>query len=181
MAAVRPASAARAAAHGLLDAVLIRRQALDEALATSRPFAALDARDRAFCRLVVATTLRRLGQIDDLIAAWLDRPLPRPAAGAQNALRLGAAQIVFLGTPAHAAVNETVALLGGARLARFRGLANAVLRRICREGAVRCRAHDAARINTPDWLWRSWSAAYGEATARAIANVHLASRRWTSP
>jgi 16S rRNA (cytosine967-C5)-methyltransferase len=32
---------------------------------------------------------------------------------------------------------------------------------------------DAPRLNTPDWLWRSWAASYGEATARAIATAHL--------
>src|SRR5205823_1606276 len=34
-------------------------------------------------------------------------------------------------------------------------------------------AHDAPRLNTPDWLWRSWIRAYDEATARAIATAHL--------
>ena len=174
MGAMTLASGARAAAHGLLGEVLTGGRALDEALAASRPFAALAVRDRAFCRLLVATTLRRLGQTDELIEAYLDRPLPREAAAVRDALRLGAAQIVFLGTPPHAAVNETVALLRGPRLARFRGLANAVLRRMSREGAARRRTHDEARINTPDWLWRSWEGAYGEAAARAIARAHLA-------
>ncbi len=165
---------ARAIAHGLLGAVLDGGRALDEVLAASRPFTALATRDRAFCRLLAAVTLRRLGQIDDLIGACLDTALPRQAAAVQNALRLGAVQLVFLGTPSHAAVNETVALVRGARLARYRGLVNAVLRRFAREGAARCGAQDEARINTPDWLWQSWAEAYGKETARAIAQAHLA-------
>ena len=32
---------------------------------------------------------------------------------------------------------------------------------------------DAARLNTPAWLWQSWISAYGEDTARAIASSHL--------
>jgi 16S rRNA (cytosine967-C5)-methyltransferase len=55
------------------------------------------------------------------------------------------------------------------RLAPYRGLANAVLRRLAREGDGLLAAQDAARLNLPDWLWDSWGAAYGEATARAIA------------
>ncbi len=34
-------------------------------------------------------------------------------------------------------------------------------------------AQDAARLNTPDWLWQRWSETYGEEATRAIASVHL--------
>ncbi|MEQ9609252.1 MAG: RsmB/NOP family class I SAM-dependent RNA methyltransferase, partial [Kiloniellaceae bacterium] len=40
-------------------------------------------------------------------------------------------------------------------------------------GAEIAAAQDAARLNTPDWLWESWCAAYGEETARAIAAAQL--------
>ena len=87
-------------------------------------------------------------------------------------LRLGIAQLAFLETPAHAAVASTVALAQGPRLAPYRGLVNAVLRRASREhGAIV--DLDAARLNTPDWLWRSWSEAYGEERCRAIAEAHM--------
>ena len=165
---------ARAVAHALLDAVLGQGQALDEALAASRPLAGLSTRDRGFARLMIATTLRRLGQIDKLLADCMESPLPRQAASVQNVLRLGATQIVFLGTPGHAAVNETVALLQDRRSQRFRGLVNAVLRRLGREGADLRKPQDAARLNTPDWLWQSWSRTWGEDTARAVATMHLA-------
>ncbi len=164
----------RAVAHTLLNAVLLDRMPLDRALADSSDFAALDERDRALVRHLTATVLRRLGQIDALLAAFMRRGLPRRAASAQNALRLGAADIVFLRTPAHAAVNEAVSLLAAPTARRYRGLANAVLRRLVRDGARLRASQDAARLNTPDWLWRSWAAAYGEAAARAIAEAHLA-------
>src|SRR5262249_4327199 len=50
---------------------------------------------------------------------------------------------------------------------------NAVLRRLSVEGAERVDKQDAPRLNTPDWLWRSWGDTYGETTARAIASAHL--------
>lgn len=174
MSDLQTGSGARAAAHAVLDAVLGQGQALDDALAGSPALAGLSARDRAFARLMIATTLRRLGQIDKLVAHCLVRPLPHQAASVQNVLRLGATQIAFLGTPAHAAVNETVRLLRARRTERYRGLANAVLRRLVREGADLRKPHDAARLNTPDWLWQSWSRSWGEGTARAIAAMHLA-------
>ena len=164
----------REVAHALLDSVLGDRRALDEALADSAHFAALSQRDRALVRHLTATTLRRLGQIDALLAGFIERPLPVRAASARNALRLGAADILFLRTPAHAAVNEAVGLLRRPAARRYRGLANAVLRRLAREGGALPEGGDAARLNTPDWLWRSWVDAYGTDTARAVAEAHLA-------
>ncbi len=164
---------ARAVALSILEEVLGRRRPLDDALAGDRTLAALSVRDRAFARRLVATLLRRLGQIDDLIERCLERPLKPRLAGVRGLLRLGVAQLVFLETPAHAAVSTTLDLARTPRLAGHKGLINAVLRRIAREGAVLVAEQDAARLNTPAWLWRSWCAAYGETTARAIAEAHL--------
>jgi 16S rRNA (cytosine967-C5)-methyltransferase len=163
------AADARSIARDLLAAVLQRRRALDDALAAHEGLAALEPRDRGFARLLVATTLRRLGEIDALIESRLEHPLPERAAAARDVLRLGIAQLVFLGTPAHAAVDTAVAAMAG-RLASYRGLVNAVLRGVARGDLPE---RDAARIDTPDWLWDSWTKAYGEETARAIATAHL--------
>jgi 16S rRNA (cytosine967-C5)-methyltransferase len=153
--------------------VLRRGRALDDALAEHRALAELAARDRAFVRLLVATTLRRLGQIDALIDAVLDTGLPERAIAVRDLLRLGVAQIVFLATPAYAAVNETVEQCAAIGHGRMTGLVNAVMRRLAREGRMLAAEQDAAALNTPDWLMRSWSAAYGPALARAIAAAHL--------
>lgn len=171
------ALAARRAALAVLDDVFARNAPLDESLADrlgGRSGAALEARDRAFARNLAATTLRRLGQIDALIAAFVQRPLPKDAHTARNILRLGAAQLVFLETPAHAAVNETVALAAVRGAERYKGLVNAVLRRLAAEGKARAAAQDAAQLDTPAWLWASWSAAHGEDAARRVAEAHLA-------
>jgi len=165
---------ARAAAFALLRAVLERGQPLDDALARCRPLAGLDARDRAFARRLTTTVLRRLGQIDDLLVRCLDRPLKPQLAGLRNLLRLGAAQVAFLDTPAHAAVSTTLALARRPPLAGYKGLINAVLRRLSREAETLVAVQDAARLDTPDWLWAAWCASYGEATARCIAAAHLA-------
>ncbi len=168
-----PARDPRAVAFQLLTQVLDRRRTLDEALAESKGFAALAARDRALVRRLLATLLRRLGQVDDLIKTCLNRPLKRGHGDVRNLLRLGAVQLAFLDTPAHAAVSTTLNLATTPRLAAHKGLINALLRRIDREGAVLIAKQDAARLNTPRWLWQSWGTAYGEAAARAIAEAHL--------
>jgi 16S rRNA (cytosine967-C5)-methyltransferase len=165
---------ARGAALGVLRAVLERGRPLDDVLATSAALVRLAPRDRAFARRLVATTLRRLGQIDQLLDRCLDRPLKPQLAAQRNLLRLGAVQLAFLDTPPHAAVSTALALARRAPLAGYKGLINAVLRRLAREAATLRAEQDAARLNTPDWLWDSWCAAYGEATARRIATAHLA-------
>ena len=166
----RPASA-RLIALDVLDRVLGEARPLDDSFAGHPALAVLDGRDRAFARLLVTTALRRRGQIDALLDQFM-RARPK-AIRVHDLLRLGAAQLLFLDTPAHAAVAETVALASGPH-AFAKGLVNAVLRRIAREGKERLAGQDAARLNTPDWLWRSWATAYGEPTARAIAEAHLA-------
>ena len=163
----------RAAALDLLDSVLAGKRPLDEALDTHPRLDRLDARDRAFARMLAATTLRRLGQIDDLLDRCLEKPLTGKARPALDLLRLGTCQLVFLGTPPHAAVSTAVDLAEARRLGPYKKLVNAVLRRIAREGAAMAATQDAARLTTPDWLWQSWSKTYGEATCRAIAEAHL--------
>jgi 16S rRNA (cytosine967-C5)-methyltransferase len=164
----------RAAALGVLHAVLGEGARLDRALAACRPLDRLDRRDRAFVRMMVATTLRRLGQIDGLIAACLERKLATGTMLVTDTLRLGVCQLVFLATPSHAAVDSAVQLVANGPQHRLKGLVNAVLRRISREGPALVADQDAARLNTPDWLWQSWSTAFGEEICRAIALAHLA-------
>jgi 16S rRNA (cytosine967-C5)-methyltransferase len=160
---------ARSAALDLLQAVLRQKRPLDEALAAHEGLGRLDPRDRGFARMLAATCLRRLGEIDQAIAPLLATPLPAKASAVADALRLGACQLLFLGTPPHAAVGETVELVVGlGALAGYKGLVNAVLRRLDRERP----ATDPGR-NTPPWLAESWAAAYGRATAAAIAAAHL--------
>ena len=164
---------ARALARHLLREVLRGHVALDEAWAGARAVPRLQPRDRAFARLLVATVLRRLGQIDALIGHCLERPLKARHAEVRDLLRLGTAQLVFLGTPPHAAVSTTLELAREPETAGAKGLLNAVLRRLAREGAGLAAGQDAARLNTKKWLWESWCTAYGEAGARAMAEAHL--------
>lgn len=163
---------ARRAAHELLAAVLRRHQSLDDALEQSAAMASLAPRDRALARLIVATCLRRLGQIDRVLNALLDHPLPPRATLTQDALRIGAAQLLFLDTPPHAAVGTAVALISG-RHAVYRGLVNAVLRRVARDGSAML-ATISTSENLPGWLRESWVAAYGEAGTAAIADALMA-------
>ncbi len=168
---------ARATALDLLGEVLERRTPLDEALRQHKGLASLAPSDRAFARNLVATSLRRLGQLDAGIARLLERPLKPRLETLRQVLRLGLCQILFLETPPHAAVDTSVRLAAKAGFAGHKGLVNAVLRRADRELrpliAGQESSGEAGRLNTPDWLWAVLSAAYGDATAQAIADAHL--------
>jgi len=160
---------ARAVALELLQGVLVHQRTLDELIEKNAGWPQLETRDRGFARLLTSTTLRRLGEINQALDLFIKERLPGKARAVSDALRLGACQILFLGTPPHAAVGETVELIGNLdSLAGYKGLANAVLRRMAREKP----ATDPWR-NVPGWLKESWLSAYGEPKARAIAAAHL--------
>ncbi len=165
---------ARAVALDLFAAVLREQRSLDDALATHRGLRRLTNQDRAFARHLTATMLRRLGQIDTVLDAFMKKPLKGGAKTALDILRLGAAQLLFMNTAAHAAVSTAVDLTTRRGQGRLKGLVNAVLRRVEREGAEHIANQDAARLNTPDWMWDELIAAYGEDRTRAIAEAHQA-------
>src|SRR5260221_3987615 len=71
---------ARQVALDLVGAVLRRKRPLDDAIEDHPAMSELPARDRAFARLLVATVLRPLRQIDALIRDWLHTPLAPRAA-----------------------------------------------------------------------------------------------------
>ncbi|MGE3477609.1 MAG: RsmB/NOP family class I SAM-dependent RNA methyltransferase [Rhodospirillaceae bacterium] len=158
---------ARKAALALLDGALRKHRSIDDGFEAHT--ARLEPRDRAFARLLVATTLRRLGQIDAVLKAFISK---KPADPVMDIMRLGAAQLLFLGTPPHAAVATSVAAAKQG-YGPASGFVNAVLRRVSEKGAALVAAQDAARLDTPAFLWKSWEGAYGADAARAISEAHL--------
>ncbi len=163
----------RALAAQVLGDVLRRGRTLDQAFESSRSPPAPTPSDASLARLIVLTTLRHLGEIDAIANRLLERPLAPRLAPVADALRIGIAQLVFTEVAAHAAVDRTVAVLAAGRFKAYRGLVNAVLRRAAETGVKVASGLDAPRLNTPDWLWRSWSGAYGASAAREIAAQHL--------
>ena len=161
---------ARHVALDVLDRVLgSDHRPFDETFQGHPQLAKLAVRDRAFARIMVTTVLRRLGQIDHAVLPLL-RYRPKELT-VTNLLRLGAAQLLFLSTPPHAAVAETVRLAAGG-FRREMPMLNAVLRKLASDGRSLLEGQDAARLNTPKWLWDSWAAAYGEDRTRTIAEAH---------
>lgn len=153
----------RTAALALVSAVLDRHRALEEALDA---LPAAEARDRAAAHRIAAAVLRRLGSLDAVLEPLLRR---EPPPEVRHALRIGAAELLLLETPPHAAVASCVDLVPRP----FAGLVNAVLRRVAEGGPQALEELDGERLDTPGWLWTAWHSAYGPAV-RAIARAHRA-------
>jgi 16S rRNA (cytosine967-C5)-methyltransferase len=171
-----PGLAARRIATDILDNVLRRRRPLDSELDGAEAhlgLASLADRDRALVRKLVATVLRRVGTLRHVLGKFLERGFPSDAPRVETALLIGAAQILFLDVPDHAAVDLSVRLVqADRRAAKYPGLINAVLRRVAREGKDALAALDPVPLDTPAWLFARWQRNYGDATARAIAIAH---------
>jgi 16S rRNA (cytosine967-C5)-methyltransferase len=105
-----------------------------------------------------------MGTLDAVLEPFLRREPPDPV---RNVLRIGAAGLLFLETPDHAAVATAVALAKTRGLAPFAGLVNAVLRKVAAAGPAALADLDSPRLDTPAWLWGAWGSA-----ARAIATAH---------
>src|SRR6201992_2314141 len=168
-----PGLAARRIAADILDGVLQKHRTLDEQLdgpAAHPGIKNLLDRDRALMRRLVATVLRRLGTLGHVLSRLLDRGIPNDAPRAQSALLIGAAQILWMDVPDHAAVDLSVRLVqSDRRAAKYAGLVNAVLRRCAREGAGFVDEVKSDMLDLPPWLLARWTAHFGEATAREMA------------
>ncbi len=155
----------REAAYDLLTATLERHRPLEEALDA---LSGLEPRDRAAGHRLAAAVLRRTGSLDAVLEPHLKKA---PPPQVMNILRIGAAGLILLDTPRHAAVATAVELTRTRGLSPFSGLVNAVLRKVSDTGAVALEGLDGPRLDTPPWLWTAWG---NEARAIAKANTHEA-------
>mgnify|MGYP000854042597 CR=1 FL=1 len=161
--------AVRQLAVETLGAVFAGQQSVDDFLDESPAAAALDRRDRGFLAAIVYTALRHNEAIMAVLNRHLAKPLPRKAGPAGLILRVGLAELLFLGVPPHAVINSAVELArldGAAR--HFTGLINAVLRKVAGERAS-LEINDAIA----PWLAARWTKSYGPETAGRIATASL--------
>jgi 16S rRNA (cytosine967-C5)-methyltransferase len=162
-----------AAAQAVSEVLNFARPLEDRGAESEARFAGLDARDRALGRSIATVSFRRLGTIRKAFGRFLDKGLPRKAGALEWILIVAAAQLLFLDVPDHAAVDLAVRatrLDPGA--APFASLVNAVLRNLARAKEEILADSDPLDDDTPNWLAGRWRAAYGDATARAIARAH---------
>lgn len=113
----------------------------------------LHGRDAAFATELTYGATRLRGIYDRIIEIAADRPIERIDPNVRDTLRLGLHQVLGMRVPAHAAVDQTVALARQVNGAGAAGLVNAVMRR-------------GTEASLDDWLDRI-SAGVSDPTARA--------------
>lgn len=133
-------------------------QALGEGLAQFQ-----DRRDRAFAQNLVLGTLRWQIRLEALREQLLKKPLKTKDEDVNQLILLGLYQILYMDTPEHAAVSETVNLTAKLKKPWARGLVNGVLRNFLREKVSLCEAVDvkpAHKYAHPQWLTKTLRKAY---------------------
>jgi 16S rRNA (cytosine967-C5)-methyltransferase len=172
----RPGLAVRKTAARLLSAVIDAKTPLDGLTDNEHghpQYLALEPRDRALVRAILATALRYRNTIAALVAARLERPLPANAHALAHILHVGAAQMLFLDIPDSAAVDLAVEhARSDPRTARFAALVNAVLREIGRRKERALPAVLEKTVDAPGWFAARLEAAYGAEKAVKILAMH---------
>lgn len=152
----------RRAALRLLDAVLRRGLPLEAAM--DGACADLDrADDRGFAHAIAAEVLRRSTDLDALIDAATEVPLPIDAK-ARMVLRIALAQALALGTPAHAAITTVLPLVDGGP----RKLVHAVFSAVLRDDATLADPPHLPPAIADRWS-KSWGTDAAEAARRSLA------------
>lgn len=130
----RSVQPARQAAFDVLRAVTESDAYANLMLPSVIAEAGLTPQDAGLATELTYGTLRRRGTYDAIIAAAADRSASDIDPAVLDALRLGAHQLLATRVASHAAVNESVNLVAAAQGRGAASFANAVLRRISREG-----------------------------------------------
>ena len=130
--------------------------------------------DYRFVCALVYTALDRLLYLDHVLSGFVKKN-PKPLV--KNILRLGVTELLFLRTPAHAAVSEYVSLCAEAGRTELRGFVNAVLRRVDRERGTLPPLPDdtvdqlSVQYSCPPWIVSMWIGMYGrEAAAKLLSS-----------
>jgi len=161
-------SPARAAAYQTVLRVFEQDAYADRAFRTAAE--GLDHRDRALAQRLAYGTIQRVRTLDHAIESLGRRPVRKLDPPVRAALRLGAYELGFMGTPQHAAVNEAVELVRGARLERAVAFTNAVLRRLTEglEPLLASLPEGALKQSYPDWIEELWARDFGPEGAIAL-------------
>jgi 16S rRNA (cytosine967-C5)-methyltransferase len=159
---------ARRAAYEVLLRVFEQDAYADRAFRSAA--AGLDDRERAFAQRLAYGAVQRVRTLDHAIETLGRRPVRKLDPPVRAALRLGAYQLGYTDTASHAAVNESVELVRGARLERAVPFTNAVMRRL--DGGIRRLLEELPegplKESYPDWIHEVFLRVLGEEGALAL-------------
>ncbi|WP_420862106.1 RsmB/NOP family class I SAM-dependent RNA methyltransferase [Algirhabdus cladophorae] len=160
--------APRKAALRMMDAVMLQGKLMSELADLTD---GLSPADRARAQRLAMTTLRHLDKADRVLNAYVKKTPPVPV---MNVLRLATVELCEEAEADHGVVNSAVnAVAKIPRAGHLKGLANAVLRKVAKDGPQRWTELPAARL--PLWLRKPLAQAYGKLDVNQMEAV------WSKP
>lgn len=122
-----------------------------------------DRRERSFTQNLVLGTIRWQARLAAIRDQLLKKKLKPKDADINQLILLGLYQVIYMETPEHAAVSETVAVVQKLKKPWAKALVNAVLRNFIREQESVCAEVDlkpAQKYAHPQWLFKALRKAY---------------------
>lgn len=153
---------ARQASYKLLLAVLKDQKSLAELPEDS----GLKPDEAAFSRRITLTVLRNLSNIDELLSLYCDR---LPPVEPLTVLRMAVAELLIVKSAPYAVVDAAVSMMVGKRNSRYRGMANAVLRKVSETGLDHWAQMPPSPL--PKWLRQRFEHLFGPSATAAMESV----------
>ncbi|WP_321277243.1 16S rRNA (cytosine(967)-C(5))-methyltransferase RsmB [Thiomicrorhabdus indica] len=124
-----------------------------------------DRRERSFTQNLVLGTLRWQLRLEAIRSQLLKKKLKAKDEDINQLILIGLYQILYMGTPEHAAVGATVEVVSRLKKPWAKGLVNGVLRNFLREKAAICEEVDvkpSQKFSHPQWFFKAMRKAYPE-------------------
>jgi len=148
---------------------------LDEALLSSD----LSPQDKKFASALFYGVIERQITLDEIIKKYCNRPIAKLSIDAQQILRMGIYQLLFMDSvPESAAVNESVILAKENKNTSLSGFVNGLLRSFIRDGLQMPTAKNklealSFEYSCPQWLISKWLNEYGQAMTMTMLETSL--------
>ena len=140
-------------------------KSFDSALLSNVEYSKLDQRDKSLVSLIVLTTLRRHGQINNVLSKFLKKPLKKNFL-IGYLLRVSVGQILYLEFPEYSVVHNAVEISKKYKCEKF---TNAVLRNVCKNKKKLLKEIPPTN-NFPEWLKNDLENFLGKKNLISIAN-----------
>jgi 16S rRNA (cytosine967-C5)-methyltransferase len=140
----------------------------------------LSAQDRRFVEALVHQVIMRQRMLDHVLKKFITK---KPKPPIYIALLMGVCEILYMNVKDHAALNETVTMVGKMDH-RSKGFVNAVLRKVVTfrdeewEGYQKDpRVEPGIRYGFPDWLIARWIKQFGSETMELLPSLNERPRK----
>lgn len=155
----------------ILLLVIQKKQSLQTTLKTKT--ACLSDKDQALTQAICYGVLRQYDALEAILNLFLAKPLRNKAIAIKILLLLGIYQLLYMRTPNHAAVAETVSAAKPFNIPWASGMINGVLRNVSRQKFALQQQMKTPTVElSPEWLINAIKAAYPQDWHAIIQESH---------